>query len=217
MKQNVLIIGDLHEPFCLDGYLAFCKEVYKKYQCNKVVLIGDIIDNHYASYHETDPDGYGGGQELELAVKGLAKWFKAFPIADVCIGNHDRIVMRKAHTSNVPRAWVRDYKDVLKVPTWNFQDDFVHNNVLYIHGEGVTARTKALRESMSTVQGHRHTEGYVWFNPRRTGSLFGMQVGCGLDDSSYAAAYSKHFPSAVIGCGVVLDNGRLPIFLPMKK
>ena len=27
-ENRVLVIGDLHEPFCLDGYLEFCKKVY---------------------------------------------------------------------------------------------------------------------------------------------------------------------------------------------
>ena len=27
-ESNVLIIGDLHEPFCLDGYLQFCLNTY---------------------------------------------------------------------------------------------------------------------------------------------------------------------------------------------
>ena len=34
------------------------------------------------------------------------------------IGNHDRLIMRKATTSNIPRQWVRTYKDVLETPGW---------------------------------------------------------------------------------------------------
>lgn len=68
-KENkVLVIGDLHEPFCLDGYFEFCKDVYAIYGCNEVVFIGDIVDNHFASYHETIPDSIGGGDELEFAI-----------------------------------------------------------------------------------------------------------------------------------------------------
>ena len=32
--RNVLVIGDLHEPFCLDGYLDFCLEQYESFNCN---------------------------------------------------------------------------------------------------------------------------------------------------------------------------------------
>jgi len=59
-EERVLVIGDIHEPFCLKGYLEFCISVYNNYSCNRVVFIGDVIDNHYSSYHETDADGLGG-------------------------------------------------------------------------------------------------------------------------------------------------------------
>ena len=96
-ENRILVIGDLHEPFCLEGYLNFCKETYATYNCNKVVFIGDIIDSHYSSYHETDADGLGGGDELELAISKLKRWYKAFPDADVTLGNHDRIITRNTH------------------------------------------------------------------------------------------------------------------------
>ena len=100
--NNILVIGDLHEPFCLDEYLDFCIEKYAEFGCNEVVFIGDIIDNHYSSYHETNADGMGGAEELELAIKRIARWRDAFPVATVIIGNHDRMVMRKAQTSAIP-------------------------------------------------------------------------------------------------------------------
>ena len=58
--NNILVIGDLHEPFCLDKYLDFCIDKYNEFNCTEVVFIGDVIDNHYSSYHETDADGMGG-------------------------------------------------------------------------------------------------------------------------------------------------------------
>ena len=41
--------------------------------------------------------------------------------------------------------------------------------------------------------------------------MFAMQIGCGVDDRSYAMAYGKHFDKMHINCGVVLENGTLPI------
>ena len=60
--NNILVVGDLHEPFCLDEYLDFCIEKYIEFSCNEVVFIGDIIDNNYSSYHETNADGMGGAE-----------------------------------------------------------------------------------------------------------------------------------------------------------
>lgn len=215
-KENrILVIGDLHEPFCLNGYLKHCKETYAKYNCNKVIFIGDVIDNHYSSYHETDADGLGGGTELELAIKKLKKWYKAFPDADVTIGNHDRIIMRKAQTSAVPKKWIKYYKDVLEVPKWNFVDRVVYDNVQYIHGEAGTARTKCRADMMSTVQGHLHTQCYTEWYVGAKFRVFGMQVGCGIDNDAYAMAYAKRGKKPAISCGVVI-NGEVAINELMK-
>ncbi len=205
-ENRILVIGDLHEPFNLDGYLEHCKETYEIYNCNKVVFIGDVIDSHYSSYHETDPDGIGGGQELELAIEKLRKWYKIFPKADVTIGNHDRIIMRKAFSSSIPKKWLKDYKEVLEVPNWNFTDIVIYDNVQYIHGEAGTARTKARADMMSTVQGHLHTQAYTEWYVGQNFKIFAMQVGCGIDHDSYAMAYAKRGKKPAIGCGVVIGG-----------
>ena len=204
--NRVLIIGDLHEPFCLEGYLEFCKDVYTKHNCNKVVFIGDIIDNHYSSYHETDADGMGGGQELDLAIAKIAKWYEAFPEAHVTIGNHDRLIMRKAQTGGIPTKWIKKYKEVLETPLWQFTERVVIDGVQYVHGEAGTAKAKCRADMMSTVQGHLHTQAYTEWFVGANFKIFGMQVGCGIDHHSYAMAYAKSGKKPAIGCGVVIDG-----------
>ena len=112
-ERRILVIGDIHAPFSLDGYFEHCKEMYARYNCNQVIFIGDIIDNHYSSFHATDPDGMGGGDELDFAIDRIKKWADEFPIADVMIGNHDRIIMRKAFDSQIPSRWIKSYNEVL--------------------------------------------------------------------------------------------------------
>ena len=208
--SKVLVIGDIHEPFCLDGYIQHCKNVYKDFNCNKVVFIGDIIDSHYSSFHSTDPDGMSAKDELNLSIKKLRKWHKAFPKATVIIGNHDRIVARKALANGISAKWIKEYKDVLEVPTWNFKTDETIDNVLYVHGEGATAFTKAKTLFQSVVAGHTHTKCYIEY----INNIFGMQVGCGVDKDSYAMAYAKNYAPPQIACGVVID-GKLPILIKM--
>ncbi|QDP68060.1 MAG: hypothetical protein GOVbin3264_41 [Prokaryotic dsDNA virus sp.] len=213
--RNVLVIGDLHEPFCLDKYIDFCYNTYLKYNCTQVIFIGDIIDNHYSSYHETNPDGLSGGDELDLAIKKISKWYKTFSKAIVILGNHDRMVMRKAQTSDIPKKWIKSYKEVLGVPNWKFVERYVQDEVQYIHGEGGTARTKCRADMMNTVQGHLHTQAYCEHYVGQNYRVFGMQVGCGIDHESYAMAYAKYGKKPAIGCSVVLNNGSLPINLLM--
>jgi len=213
-KRNVLVVGDLHCPFELENYLSWCKQQYTYWGCTDVVFIGDIIDNHYSSYHETDADGLGGADELELAIKRISRWYKAFPEATVIIGNHDRMIMRKAQTSAIPSKWIKSYKEVLEVPNWEFVDRLEIDGVQFIHGEGGTARTKAKSDLMNTVQGHLHTQCYIEHYVGQNFRIFGMQVGCGIDHDSYAMAYAKRGKKPAIACGVVL-NGKVPINLLM--
>jgi len=205
-EQRILVIGDLHEPFCLDGYLKFCKETYANYNCNRVVFIGDVIDAHASSYHEQDPDGMGGGDELDLAIKKLKRWYKSFPDADVMIGNHDRIAYRKAFTGGIPKRWMKPFEEVLETPNWRYLESLEIDNVLYEHGEGGQAFTKAKNNMMSSVCGHTHTEGYVRWLVGKKFKVFAMQVGCGVDSTAYATAYAKNFKKQVIGCGVVVGG-----------
>ena len=214
--ENVLVIGDLHEPFCLDGYLQFCIEQYHRFNCNKVVFIGDVIDNHYASFHEADPNGYGAGDELKRCIDKLSAWYKAFPEADVTIGNHDRIILRKAFSGGVPKEWIRDFSEVLGTPGWNFVTEVVYNDVRYVHGDkSGKPRMSAKRDMISTVSGHYHTDFYLEYNNGIAKQVFAMAVGCGIDSDSYAMGYMQGGKKEAIGCGVVLDNGTLPMLIPM--
>ena len=52
--NNVLVIGDTHELFSLEGYLEFCREKQEEYNCGEVVFIGDIVDNHFYSFHDVE-------------------------------------------------------------------------------------------------------------------------------------------------------------------
>lgn len=216
VENRVLVIGDLHEPFCLDSYLDFCVETYNNYNCNKVVFIGDIIDNHYSSYHETDANGMGGADELEFAIKRLSRWYKAFPKATVTLGNHDRIIVRKAQTSNIPSKWIKEYREVLETPKWDFVTDIVIDGVRYVHGDKSNKpMTAAKRDMISTVSGHYHTDMYVNWYFGKDRSIFAMAVGCGIDSKSYAMAYMQGGKKEAIGVGVVV-GGHTAVNVPMQ-
>lgn len=214
--KNILIIGDLHEPFTKRGYLEFCRNQQEIYNCGTIIFIGDLVDNHFSSYHETDPDGYSAGHELDLAIDNIQQWYYTFPEAVVIIGNHDRLVHRKAFSSGLSKRWIKDYSDVLQTPNWNFVENYNLYGINFNHGEGGTARNRAKNELESQVQGHLHTQLYSEFLVGANYIIFGMQVGCGVDNKNYAMAYGKNFKKPALGCGVVLNEGTLPIAIPME-
>ena len=45
-----------------------------------------------------------------------------------------------------------------------------------------------------------------------------MQIGCGVNEKSYAAAYAKNFKRQAIGCGVVLGgNTAINVLMELGK
>ena len=221
-ERRIPVVGDLHCPFDLDGYLQFLLDTYAKWNCNQILMIGDAVDNHYSSFHQTDADGYGGGEELDRAIKRLSKYRDAFAKIcdkkiDICIGNHDRIIMRRAFDSDIPARWIKSYNEVLGTD-WNWVESIVYDDVLYEHGEGGQAKTKAKNNMMSSVCGHTHTQAYVEWLVGKKYRVFGMQVGCGVDASTYAAAYAKNFKKQAIGCGVILGgHTAINVLMPLGK
>lgn len=218
--QNVLVIGDPHEPFCKDGYLEFCRAMQEKYNCGTIVHIGDAVDNHAISYHESDPSGRSAGDEFNLAKERMKRWYHTFPVAKVCIGNHDALPFRKIFSAGLPKEWLKSYQELLESPKeWEW--DFVHqvNGVIYQHGTGMSgemAAVNAARENrQSTVIGHLHTVCNTRFLASYKDLIFGVTVGCGIDHSKYAFAYGREQTrKPVLACAVVLD-GKTPINLTM--
>jgi predicted phosphodiesterase len=214
--DNVLVIGDLHEPFCLDKYLEFCREIQEKHNCGTVVFIGDVIDNHYSSYHEAEDNTFGPNEEFARAKSKLKRWYTVFPKAYVTVGNHDRLIHRKAKTAKISSKWIVDLATALETPNWLYVDEIVLNNVCYNHGEGGTARSRMKTELLSQVQGHLHSQFYIDYAVGNAFKVFGMQVGCGINRNSFAFAYGKHGPKPVIGCATVINKGTNPQLHPMN-
>lgn len=219
--DNVLVIGDPHEPFCKEGYLEFCREMQEKYDCGTVIHIGDAVDNHAVSYHEHDANGKSAGDEFNLAKERMKRWYYTFPNVKVCIGNHDALPFRKIFTAGLPKEWLKSYEELLEAPkTWEW--DFVHQHkgVIYQHGTGLSgemAAINAARENrQSTVIGHLHTVCNTRYLASYKDLIFGVSVGCGIDHKAYAFAYGReNTRKPVLACSVVLD-GRIPINLPME-
>ena len=211
LAPRVLVVPDLHAPFIRDGALEFLVQTYHEYDCNEVVFIGDIMDNHYSSFHDSDPDGLGARRELDMAISQLRDFSIAFPDARVCIGNHDAIPARKAFSSGVSGAWVKSMKEVmldygLPVDGWDFAEHHVIDGVKYVHGIGRQAKPRMIYDGESIVQGHWHARSSIEWLVNAHKKTFAMQVGALIDDNAYAMAYAKHFPKSHKNCGLVLDG-----------
>ena len=223
-KVNRLIIGDMHLPYTDERYLQHCKNIYKKHSCNAVSLTGDIIDSHFASFHHTSTET-DGRFELTKAIEMIKPWYEAFNNKNVkygisvTLGNHDLIVFRKAEDAGVDKRWVRNINEVLGVPDWKFEEQFLYDNVLYTHGTGCSGKgiEKIVQNwGVSMCQGHIHTQAFISFTASLKDLKFGLQAPCGIKYSSFAFNYAKfHTAKPILGCAVILDNGKQPIIEPL--
>lgn len=218
--NNVLIIPDLHAPFIKDGFLEFCRETQEKYNCGTVIQIGDIIDGHAWNYHEHDPDGMSVGDELQQAVKQLTKFWELFPEGVCTLGNHDQLIMRKAFSSGLSKRFLKEFAEIIEAPKgWKFVHEYVHNNVMYVHGTGTSgpngAFNRARDSRINTVMGHIHSHSYVRYTQSYKDTLWAMQLGWGGDNSAYVFEYGKTFANKpILNCGVVLDG--TPQIIPWR-
>ena len=213
-KGNILVIPDLHAPFTLEKFLPFCKMISKKYNCEKVVFLGDLVDNHFSSFHDNNPDMDGAGKELDKAIEIIAEYHEAFPNAKVCVGNHDAIPDRKAFAGGLSNRWIKDMSEVLDTPTWTYSEEHIIDNILFTHGTGRQAKSRCLQEGISVAQGHFHSKSYIEFFQHRNDLKFAMQLGCGIDRDSMAFAYGKNFAVPQLNIGIIKNN--VPIIIPFS-
>ena len=220
---RVLVIGDTHCAGMLQKYPAFLSKVHKQYKCNRVVHIGDAVDNSAISFHDKHPGLSSPAEEYKKARKQLNELYVRFPKMDLLIGNHDCLTERQATAAGLLPEWVRDFGDLWGVPKWNVHPRFSHidiDGVRYEHGDaGKGGQFGAVKTSQarfqSVVSGHLHSQAGVWWTCNGNARIFGMNVGCGVDWKLLQFEYGVKFTAKpVIGCGVVLD-GKLPMFIPM--
>lgn len=209
--MRILVIGDIHSPVDHPGYLPFCRDLYRKHRCNKVVFIGDIVDWHAISFHSHHPEAPGPKDEYDLAFQVIKRWTRAFPKADVCIGNHDERVIRLAETVNIPCQFLRDYREIWQTPGWHWDTSHTLDDVYYFHGTGTGGVHPAFcsmqKQLMSVVQGHIHSAAGIKWRANTNRRIFGMDVGCGIDDKALAFAYGRQQQiRSMISAGVVLDG-----------
>ncbi|MGL6100260.1 MAG: metallophosphoesterase [Fusobacteriaceae bacterium] len=204
LGKKVLVIGDVHAPFNKDGYREFCQKMYKKHKCNTVVFIGDIMDNHYSSFHDTDPDGMSANEELQKAVKEISLFYKAFPEAYVTVGNHDKLGDRVAFKAGLSNRWIKTLGEMLNTPNWKYVDSVTIGDFMFNHGTGRKASARCKEDFVSVVQGHYHSESYVEHYVGSNGERkMAVQVGCGIERDEFAFAYGKHFKTPHINVAII--------------
>lgn len=219
VAKNILVISDMHHPYSHPDTYAFLKAVKAKYKPDTVVCIGDEVDFHDASFHDSDPDLDSAGIELDKAVASLKPIYKLFPNVTVVESNHGSMVMRKALVGKIPRKAIKSYNDILDAPKgWKWVFDIILKTplgpVYFCHGKSGAAGRLASQYGMSCVQGHYHEKAQISYISTPEKLMFDAHTGCLADDKSLALGYNKVNPKRPIVSIIVIANG-VPQLIPM--
>jgi hypothetical protein len=210
--MKVLAIPDLHCPFNHKKAFEFVKGVAKKFKPDKVVCLGDEIDAYNWSRFVHHPDMPAPKEELELARKALAPFYKLFPKVCVCKSNHGDRPLKRAQETELTSEQTRNPKEYLQAPPgWVWEPRWKIDGVWYFHGDsfgGKNPMQKALTDVRDNcVIGHLHNiSGYLRL-PSFANDKWAMAAGCLIDFESHAFDYCRHLPrTPSLGCVTVVDG-----------
>lgn len=225
--HRVLVIPDQHIPYHHQDMLAFLTWVKKAFKPDIVVNLGDEVDNHALSFHDSDPNLDSAGKELERSIPTLAALAKLFPKQLVCASNHGSLIYRKAKAHGLPVQYIKSYRQILFPhgggDGWSWQYEWLVKvpkpggvgEVLFKHQSANATGDAAHNRVDGLVVGHNHGRFEVSYAASRDFLYWGGTFGCLIDKDAMAFAYGKETKNKpIIGCGVILEG--LPMLIPMQ-
>lgn len=221
-NSRVLFISDTHIPYNHKNLIEFLKGLKEKYNPTRVIHVGDECDKHALSFHDSDPDLDSAGKELEKALPIIHALHDLFPVMDLVDSNHGSMIYRKAKHHGLPRAYFKSYNEVLQVGKgWQWHEDLTltlpdGQRVYVCHGKTAEAIKTAQLYGMNHVCGHYHEKFGISYFSTPDKLLWGMNVGCLIDNNSLAFAYNKVNPKRpIIGTGLIIDGHPVMEVMPL--
>jgi predicted phosphodiesterase len=196
MHRRILVIGDTHFPFQHPNFFKDLKHHLTTFKPDTVVHMGDMADIHSISRHEPDPECPDPMTEIAQAntcVRNMVKLIGKKVRVYVCLGNHDSRIEKMAARNGIPRAFLKNWRDLFCLPT-SWQVAFEHHidGISFLHGKSPVRGKTTLAYGCNTVQGHFHSKLGIEYHqgPRRM--LWSAFSGGSVDDDSLAMAYGRN-------------------------
>lgn len=219
LKQtgNILVMPDTHIPAMHPDAVGFFKRTANLFGCTQFIHIGDVFDLYAGSRWDKAADSLSLEEELDLAAAMAKDLYATFPKVDMVVGNHDRRLF-DAEFNTLGIKYTTPLHSFFGMPdTWTLSHEIrlemLNGDTTYIvHNPGsgglTPARTAAAKWMVNVVCGHFHSALGTWGVVGRDKTVYGMNVGCMIDEQSYAFDYTgTKKPVAALGCGVIMANG----------
>jgi hypothetical protein len=220
-NSRILIIPDLHMPYCHIDALDFLHKIKKTLQPTRIICLGDELDYSAMSFHDSDPDLDSSGRELLLGLGYIDTLHELFPKMQLLHSNHGSMAYRRARHAGMPRHLLKSYNDVLGVPEndWSWHGEIIlklpnGTKCKFVHGISSNILAASQSIGMSLVQGHHHSLFELRYWSAGNGLHFGVTSGCLIDDQSLAFAYNKLQVKRPL-IGVTFIENSEPRLIPM--
>lgn len=228
-KDNYLVISDLQIPFEAAGALSFCKRLQKEFRIpeDNILCVGDETDQYFGGLWKKSPEAkHTPESEISETIEKLKEWYSSFPKMKLAISNHGTRWARKAFFAEIPSQLIREYREVLQAPkSWIWQQSWLFKNIKHpfrmIHGMGYSGkdghRNAAMDAGISTIIGHLHSFAAIDYIVTDHLNIWAANSGSLINFETYAFEYARearHKPT--IGTSVILDSGRMPIWVPYE-
>lgn len=221
-NKRVLIISDLHIPYSVDGYVRFLEHLKEKFKPEIVINIGDEIDYHAMSFHDSDNDLMSAGHELDRAIIEMQEGVhKLFPKMYLLESNHGSMLLRRAKHHGIPIRTLRPLSELYETPSWTWHEEIMlktnSGRVYLCHGKSGTYGRMPKEMGFSCIQGHFHGKFEITYHGNALSTRYNMFVGCLVDTKSMAMAYGRnHIVKPILGCGGIKSNGE-PVLFPYRE
>lgn len=219
--SKVLVLPDLHAPYCDISLLKQIAKYNKIYKADIVMQLGDMFDFYHLSSYVKSTKAGDGFSELLRAAKQIKEIAKLFPKMKVLCGNHERRLARKAADAGIDSSLIRDIFEVVDAPkAWQYIDNPDHieiDGVLYTHGFLSNPKQHAEYFNAPVVLGHLHSHMGINYLARKDSLIFSMCPGIIADLDALVFQYGplKKYNKMCLGFGTVTDG--IPQIFPLMK
>ena len=219
---RILVIPDLHAPYHHKDALKFLAAIKDAFQPDLVVNLGDELDGHALSFHESDPNLDSAGVEFEKAKGMIHELHDLFPKMLICHSNHGSLVYRRAKAHGIPVQMIKTYREMLFPDgggqgwSWRYawRVSTPLGDVTFKHQASGQPLLDAAHTGTNLITGHEHGNFDVQYAASSDRLYWAARSGCLIDNDSLAFAYGKHTRNKpILGCTIIVNG--IPTQYPM--
>lgn len=217
IRKHVLIISDLHLPWCDFKKL---NKVHKYYESHKdsidlVVCLGDLTDQKIWSKWSKDEDDYCPSKEFKLADKSAKKLYKMFPKMVILSGNHDFRIKKRAIEAGIPSRMFNDIHELWNFKGWKwikpgqiYSFETRKGKVCCLHGDefGGKPHIKSQILGSNLICGHSHKASCI-YTTLMGKTIYAAECGCLVNSQSKATRYAVRNPTGNTNGFAVIKDG----------